>query len=182
MTEEQRKEFKRLCDAADIPDKSDELLTRSGAQQMIKELRWKAAEQRACPGPTLPWLDATGAGCIWLNRLFNQPSRNGFLVDKGTAASRRSKDRVFVLPSELLIGRDCLVGEHQPPPLATAHHQLYRVSEKTAGHHRIAQLAGSFEIVPGDFNRTLYQERQRFCHLFVQPFMEERPAAISVPD
>jgi hypothetical protein len=47
MTEEQRKELKRLCDAADIPDKSGELLTRSGAQQMIDELRQKAAEQRA---------------------------------------------------------------------------------------------------------------------------------------
>jgi hypothetical protein len=46
MTEEQRKEIKRLCDAADIPDKSGELLTRSGAQQMIEELRRKAAEQR----------------------------------------------------------------------------------------------------------------------------------------
>ncbi|WP_213285308.1 DUF3072 domain-containing protein [Bradyrhizobium sp. sGM-13] len=46
MTEEQRKEIKRLCDAADIPDKSGELLTRSGAQQMIEELRRKVAEQR----------------------------------------------------------------------------------------------------------------------------------------
>jgi hypothetical protein len=47
MTEEQRQELKRLCDAADIPDKSGELLTRSGAQQMIEELRRKAAQQRA---------------------------------------------------------------------------------------------------------------------------------------
>jgi hypothetical protein len=47
MTEEQRKELKRLCDAADIPDKSGELLTRSGAQQMIDELRQKAEQQRA---------------------------------------------------------------------------------------------------------------------------------------
>ncbi|MCA6116345.1 DUF3072 domain-containing protein [Bradyrhizobium sp. WSM 1738] len=47
MTEEQRKELKRLCDAADIPDKSGELLTRSGAQEMIDELRRKAAEHRA---------------------------------------------------------------------------------------------------------------------------------------
>lgn len=46
MTEEQRKELKRLCDAADIPDKSGELLTRSGAQQMIDELRRKAEQQR----------------------------------------------------------------------------------------------------------------------------------------
>jgi hypothetical protein len=39
MTEEQRKELKRLCQEADIPDKSGELLTRAGAQQMIEELR-----------------------------------------------------------------------------------------------------------------------------------------------
>jgi hypothetical protein len=45
MTEEQRKELKRLCDQADIPDKSGELLTRPGAQHMIEELRRKAAEQ-----------------------------------------------------------------------------------------------------------------------------------------
>jgi hypothetical protein len=32
---------------ADVPDKSGELLTRSGAQQMIDELRQKAAEQQA---------------------------------------------------------------------------------------------------------------------------------------
>jgi hypothetical protein len=45
MTEEQRKELKLLCHEADIPDKSGELLTRPGAQQMIEELRQKAAEQ-----------------------------------------------------------------------------------------------------------------------------------------
>lgn len=45
MTEDQRKEIKRLCHEADIPDKSGELLTRPGAQQMIEELRQKAAEQ-----------------------------------------------------------------------------------------------------------------------------------------
>jgi arginyl-tRNA synthetase len=41
MTEEQRKELKRLCHEADIPDKSGELLTRSGAQEIIEELRRK---------------------------------------------------------------------------------------------------------------------------------------------
>ena len=45
MTEEQRKELKRLCQEADIPDKSGELLTRPGAQQMTEELRRKAAER-----------------------------------------------------------------------------------------------------------------------------------------
>jgi DUF3072 family protein len=47
MTEAQRKELKRLCDEADVPDKSGELLTRTGAQQMIDELRHKAAEHRS---------------------------------------------------------------------------------------------------------------------------------------
>jgi hypothetical protein len=46
MTEEQRSELKRLCDKADIPDKSGELLTRPGAQQMIEELRRKVAAQK----------------------------------------------------------------------------------------------------------------------------------------
>ena len=47
MTEAQREELKRLCDEADVPDKSGELLTRTGAQQMIDELRHKAAEHRS---------------------------------------------------------------------------------------------------------------------------------------
>lgn len=47
MTEDQRKELKRLCDAADIPDKSGELLTRSGAQDMIDELQQKAREHQS---------------------------------------------------------------------------------------------------------------------------------------
>jgi len=46
MTEEQRREIRRLCEAADIPDKSGELLTRQGAQTIIDELRDKAAEHR----------------------------------------------------------------------------------------------------------------------------------------
>src|SRR5437879_3717018 len=43
----QRIELKRLCDEAHVPDKSGELLTRTGAQQMIDELRHKAAEHRS---------------------------------------------------------------------------------------------------------------------------------------
>ena len=39
LTEAQREELKRLCDEADVLDKSGELLTRTGAQQMIDELR-----------------------------------------------------------------------------------------------------------------------------------------------
>jgi hypothetical protein len=44
MTEEQRQQIQQLCREADIPDKSGELLTRSGAQAMIEELRRKASE------------------------------------------------------------------------------------------------------------------------------------------
>jgi hypothetical protein len=47
MTDEQRAEIKRLCHEAEIPDKSGELLTRPGAQQIIDELRHKAAEHKA---------------------------------------------------------------------------------------------------------------------------------------
>jgi hypothetical protein len=46
MTEEQRLEVRQLCHEADIPDKSGELLTRQGAQNIIDELRRKAAEHR----------------------------------------------------------------------------------------------------------------------------------------
>jgi hypothetical protein len=44
MTEQQRLEIKRLCEQADIPDKSGELLTRQGAQAIIDDLRQKAAQ------------------------------------------------------------------------------------------------------------------------------------------
>jgi hypothetical protein len=44
MTEQQRLEIKRLCQQADIPDRSGELLTRQGAQKIIDDLRQKAAE------------------------------------------------------------------------------------------------------------------------------------------
>jgi hypothetical protein len=47
MTDEQRAEIKRLCHEADIPDKSGELLTRSGAREIIDELRRKAATHNA---------------------------------------------------------------------------------------------------------------------------------------
>ena len=47
MTEEQRMEIKRLCHEADIPDKSGELLTRPGADEIIAELRRKAAAHKA---------------------------------------------------------------------------------------------------------------------------------------
>jgi hypothetical protein len=44
MTDEQRLEIKQLCAQADIPDKSGELLTRPGAQQIIEELRRKVSQ------------------------------------------------------------------------------------------------------------------------------------------
>jgi hypothetical protein len=44
MTDAQRDEIKRLCRDADIPDKSGELLTRPGAQDIISDLSQKAEE------------------------------------------------------------------------------------------------------------------------------------------
>jgi hypothetical protein len=41
MTEAQREEIKRLCRAAEIPDKSGELYTEETAQALIEDLRGK---------------------------------------------------------------------------------------------------------------------------------------------
>lgn len=46
MTEDQRREIKRLCDKADVPDKSGERLTREGAQHFIDDLRRQMNERR----------------------------------------------------------------------------------------------------------------------------------------
>jgi hypothetical protein len=46
MTEEQRDELKSLCQKADVPDKSGELLTQEGAQHFIDELREQIAERK----------------------------------------------------------------------------------------------------------------------------------------
>jgi hypothetical protein len=43
MTEAQRQEIKRLCLAAEIPDKSGELYTEETAQALIEDLRDKAS-------------------------------------------------------------------------------------------------------------------------------------------
>jgi len=43
MTEEQRHEIKRLCLAAEIPDKSGEHYTEETAQVLIEDLRRKAS-------------------------------------------------------------------------------------------------------------------------------------------
>jgi hypothetical protein len=46
MTASQRDEIKRLCQAADVPDKSGELLSREGAQHFIDDLRKQMSERR----------------------------------------------------------------------------------------------------------------------------------------
>ena len=70
-----------------------------------------------------------------------------------------------LLPPELLIGSDCLVRQHQPPPLAAAYHRRYRITEDTAAHHRVIQFSRARGIVPGDFERTFNQRGQRFDYL-----------------
>ena len=46
MTEAQRDELKTLCQKADVPDKSGELLTREGAQYFIENLKKQLAERK----------------------------------------------------------------------------------------------------------------------------------------
>jgi hypothetical protein len=46
MTESQRDELKTLCQKADVPDKSGELLTREGAQHFIEDLKKQLAERK----------------------------------------------------------------------------------------------------------------------------------------
>jgi hypothetical protein len=45
MTEAQRAEIKRLCEEADVPDKSGERLTQEGAQHFIDDLRRQQRER-----------------------------------------------------------------------------------------------------------------------------------------
>ena len=45
MTEQQRQDIARLCHQANIQDRSDEQLSAESAQQLINELREKAAER-----------------------------------------------------------------------------------------------------------------------------------------
>jgi hypothetical protein len=45
MTDAQRNEIKRLCQEADIPDKSGELYTQKTAQALIEDLREKAVRR-----------------------------------------------------------------------------------------------------------------------------------------
>jgi hypothetical protein len=46
MTESQRDELKALCQKADVPDKSGELLTQEGAQKYIDDLKKQIAERK----------------------------------------------------------------------------------------------------------------------------------------
>jgi Protein of unknown function (DUF3072) len=45
MTEAQRDELKTLCQKADVPDKTGELLTQEGAQRFIDNLKKQIAEE-----------------------------------------------------------------------------------------------------------------------------------------
>jgi polyhydroxyalkanoate synthesis regulator phasin len=47
MTSEQRQELKHLCDKADVPDKSGELLSKAEAQRFIDDLKKQIAERGA---------------------------------------------------------------------------------------------------------------------------------------
>ena len=46
MTEAQRDELKALCQKADVPDKSGEMLTQEGAQYFIDDLKKQMAERK----------------------------------------------------------------------------------------------------------------------------------------
>ena len=46
MTEAQRDELQTLCQKANVPDKSGELLTQDGAQQFINELKKQIGERK----------------------------------------------------------------------------------------------------------------------------------------
>ena len=46
MTEAQRDELKTLCQKADVPHKSGELLTQEGAQHYIDDLKKQLAERK----------------------------------------------------------------------------------------------------------------------------------------
>ena len=46
ITEAQRDELKTLCQKADVPDKSVEMLTQQGAQHFIDDLKKQMAEHK----------------------------------------------------------------------------------------------------------------------------------------
>jgi hypothetical protein len=46
VTEAQREELKLLCEKADVPDKSGEMLTQEGAQHFIDDLKQQMLERK----------------------------------------------------------------------------------------------------------------------------------------
>ena len=46
ITEAQRDELKTLCQKADVPDKSGEMLTQEGARHFIDDLKKQMAERK----------------------------------------------------------------------------------------------------------------------------------------
>ena len=46
MTEAQRDELKTLCQKADVPDKSGEILTQEGAERFIDDLKKQMGERK----------------------------------------------------------------------------------------------------------------------------------------
>ena len=47
MTEAQRDELKTLCQKANVPDKSGEMLTQEGAQHFINNLKKQTSERNS---------------------------------------------------------------------------------------------------------------------------------------
>ena len=47
MTEAQRDELKTLCQKANVPDKSGEMLTQEGAQHLIDDLKRQMVERNS---------------------------------------------------------------------------------------------------------------------------------------
>jgi hypothetical protein len=47
MTEAQRDELKTLCQKANVPDKSGEMLTQEGAQHFIDDLKKQMSERNS---------------------------------------------------------------------------------------------------------------------------------------
>ena len=61
---------------------------------------------------------------------------------------------------ETFVGVDCLVREKKSAAFASSNPHLNRIEEKAAGDLCILQFASVFEIVPGDLDRGLHQDRK----------------------
>ena len=51
VTTEQRQEIRKLCDAANVPDKSGEMFTQESAQRFIEDMRQKVKEVKTGTRP-----------------------------------------------------------------------------------------------------------------------------------